>query len=113
MNGRILVGTASWTDPSLIESGRFYPAKAKTAEDRLRYELWQRFWDDEHAERTLALLSERGLPYVVVDEPQGTSASVPPVVAATAPVAIVRFHGRNKAAWAKRNATVAEKYDYL
>ena len=35
--GRILVGTASWTDKSLIDSGRFYPATAKTAEARLRY----------------------------------------------------------------------------
>jgi uncharacterized protein YecE (DUF72 family) len=34
---RILVGTASWTDKSLIASGRFYPPKCTTAEDRLRY----------------------------------------------------------------------------
>ncbi|MBE0481448.1 MAG: DUF72 domain-containing protein [Dehalococcoidia bacterium] len=35
--GTILVGTSSWTDPTLIESGRFYPPQAKTAEARLRY----------------------------------------------------------------------------
>jgi uncharacterized protein YecE (DUF72 family) len=35
--GRILVGTASWTDKSLIGSGRFYPTKCTTPEDRLRY----------------------------------------------------------------------------
>jgi len=33
----IRVGTASWTDKSLIESGRFYPSDATSAEDRLRY----------------------------------------------------------------------------
>src|SRR5262245_38910412 len=33
----ILNGTASWTDPSLIASGRFYPPEAKTPEDRLRF----------------------------------------------------------------------------
>jgi uncharacterized protein YecE (DUF72 family) len=33
----ILVGTASWTDKTLIESGRFYPPEAKDAETRLRY----------------------------------------------------------------------------
>ena len=33
----ILIGTASWTDKSLIASGRFYPAKATSPEDRLRY----------------------------------------------------------------------------
>ena len=35
--GQVLVGTCSWTDPTLIESGRFYPASAKSAEDRLRF----------------------------------------------------------------------------
>jgi uncharacterized protein YecE (DUF72 family) len=34
---RILVGTASWTDKSLIASGKFYPAKSNTAEARLRF----------------------------------------------------------------------------
>ena len=35
--GEILVGTCSWTDPTLIESGRFYPASARSAEARLQY----------------------------------------------------------------------------
>src|SRR5215467_2709889 len=34
--GQILVGTASWTDPTLIESG-WYPPEASTPEQRLRY----------------------------------------------------------------------------
>ncbi len=251
MSGRILVGTASWTDPSLIKSGRFYPPEATTAEARLQHyasvfplvevdssyygmpaqrnsalwvertpddftfdikafsafthhptkpaalpkdlreqlpmelqekrsvyykdlpqeirdELWSRFgeallpldsagklgvvlfqfppwfmpgresfayldeltdrlpqytpavefrnplWlDEEHVERTISFLAERGMPYVCVDEPQGTRASVPPVVASTARASVVRFHGRNAQAWAKRNASVAEKYDWL
>src|SRR5205814_1839208 len=33
----ILVGNSSWTDKSLIDSGCFYPASARTPEDRLRY----------------------------------------------------------------------------
>ena len=33
----ILVGTASWTDKTLIASGRFYPKEAKSAEARLRF----------------------------------------------------------------------------
>ena len=33
----ILIGTASWTDKSLIASGRFYPAKCNSPEERLRY----------------------------------------------------------------------------
>lgn len=33
----IKVGTASWTDPTLISCGRFYPSWAKSAEARLRF----------------------------------------------------------------------------
>ena len=33
----ILVGTSSWTDKTLIDCGRFYPAAAKTPEARLRF----------------------------------------------------------------------------
>src|SRR3954454_20572280 len=35
--GRILIGTSSWTDPTLVKSGHFYPPDAKTAEGRLRF----------------------------------------------------------------------------
>ena len=34
---KILIGTASWTDKSLIASGRFYPRGCNTPEERLRY----------------------------------------------------------------------------
>ena len=35
--GQVLIGTCSWTDPTLIRSGHFYPPSAKSAEDRLRF----------------------------------------------------------------------------
>lgn len=35
--GEIPVGTCSWTDPTLIASGRFYPQWARSAEARLQY----------------------------------------------------------------------------
>jgi uncharacterized protein YecE (DUF72 family) len=34
---KIRVGTASWTDPTLLNSGRFYPESARSAEARLQY----------------------------------------------------------------------------
>lgn len=37
MTSRILVGSASWTDPTLIACGRFYPPACRTAEQRLRF----------------------------------------------------------------------------
>lgn len=33
----ILIGSASWTDKTLIDCGRFYPKEAKSPEARLRY----------------------------------------------------------------------------
>lgn len=35
--GEIRVGTASWTEKTLLESGAFYPPTARTAEQRLRF----------------------------------------------------------------------------
>jgi uncharacterized protein YecE (DUF72 family) len=35
--GRILIGTASWTDPTLVKDGNFYPPDAKSAEARLKF----------------------------------------------------------------------------
>ena len=35
--GRILIGTSSWTDPTLVKDGNFYPPEAKTPEARLRF----------------------------------------------------------------------------
>lgn len=35
--GKVLVGTSSWTDETLVKEGNFYPAEARTAEARLRF----------------------------------------------------------------------------
>jgi uncharacterized protein YecE (DUF72 family) len=37
VSGRILIGTSSWTDPTLVKDGNFYPPEAKTAEARLKF----------------------------------------------------------------------------
>src|SRR6476620_2641239 len=34
---RVLVGTASWTDPTMTAAGVFYPTGADSAEERLAY----------------------------------------------------------------------------
>jgi uncharacterized protein YecE (DUF72 family) len=68
---------------------------------------------DRDRERTLGLLRDLGMTYVVVDEPQGFKTSVPPVVETTAPLAIVRFHGHNAENWQKKNITPAERFRYL
>jgi uncharacterized protein YecE (DUF72 family) len=248
MAGRILIGTSSWTDPTLVKDGHFYPREASNAEKRLRYyasqfplvevdstyyfppsesnsalwiertppeftfnikayslltnhptkrdslykdlqdaapadkknvyreqlpdevveEVWQRFRDalmplhsagklgavlfqfpqwfviskkskayieecaerlpdyrvavefrhkswmeERNAEETLSFLSERNLPYVCVDMPQGFDNSLPPIAAATADdLAMVRFHGRDPVVWAKKNIPASERFRY-
>ena len=72
-------------------------------------------WLDEerHVTRTLALLEDLGLTYVAVDEPQGFASSSPPVAAATGPLAVVRFHGRNAATWEERTQAASDRFNYL
>lgn len=65
------------------------------------------------AEETFALLRGLGLAFVGVDEPQFRASTVPPLAVATAPLAVVRFHGRNYAAWFKRDVGVEERFNYL
>ncbi len=71
-----------------------------------------RWLDEEHMTETLDFLERHGLAYVCVDEPQGFKSSVPPVVAVTAPVAEVRFHGRNSDNWEKKGISAAERFRY-
>jgi uncharacterized protein YecE (DUF72 family) len=74
-------------------------------------EFRQHSWvDGDRCERVMRFLSEHGLAYVCVDEPQGFKSSVPPVAAATADVAVVRFHGRNETTWEKKDITAAERF---
>ncbi len=68
---------------------------------------------DEAAIDTLRLLEDAGLAYVSVDEPQGFRSSTPPVVAATAPLAVVRLHGRNADTWEARTAAASDRFKYL
>jgi uncharacterized protein YecE (DUF72 family) len=55
---QFLVGTASWTDPTLVKSDVFYPPALKTAEDRLRFYASQ-FNTVEVDATYYALVSER------------------------------------------------------
>lgn len=76
----------------------------------LRSAGWMR--DAEDRERTLSFLADHGLPYVCVDMPQGFRSSLPPVAASTAPLSLVRFHGRNRDNWDKKNQEARERFRY-
>ena len=52
--------------------------------------------------------------YVTVDAPKVDAANVPPtLVAATTPLAYVRFHGRNAGTWNARGGGASTRFDYL
>ncbi len=72
----------------------------------LRNASW--FAGDNQAE-TIAFLKQHHLPYVSVDMPQGYPSSIPPVLAATSDLAVVRFHGHSDK-WTSKN--IYEKYGY-
>jgi uncharacterized protein YecE (DUF72 family) len=70
-------------------------------------------WLDKHREETLSFLRERNIALVCVDEPQGLKSSVPGISEVTAPLALIRFHGRNKENWETRSIAPSGKFDYL
>ncbi|MEU3463889.1 DUF72 domain-containing protein [Streptomyces sp. NPDC006733] len=56
------------------------------------------WWRDEHADATFGLLAELDTAAVAVDMAQSLPTSIPPVTpATTGRLAVVRFHGRNRA----------------
>jgi uncharacterized protein YecE (DUF72 family) len=84
----------------------------RAAPDRICVEFRNKTWMSENnRERTLEFLEGHGIPYVCVDMPQGFVSSIPPVVAATADEAVVRFHGRNAKDW--ESGSVQRRFKYL
>jgi uncharacterized protein YecE (DUF72 family) len=73
----------------------------------LRHESW---FSGSNEQETLDFLRENNLPYVCVDMPQGHKSSIPPVVAATSDLAVVRFHGHSDK-WTSKD--IHEKFGYL
>lgn len=89
---------------------------AKLTGLRVAVEFRNKSWFGERwRDRVLAFEREHGLVHVIVDEPQGSASSVPPVWEVTSPdLAIVRLHGRNRAAWERKGlASSAERFNYL
>jgi uncharacterized protein YecE (DUF72 family) len=78
---------------------------------RIAVEFRNRTWmSAENQDETLGFLRSHAIPYVCVDMPQGYPCSIPPVVAATAGLAELRFHGRG-GNWASQNKY--ERFAYL
>jgi len=61
-------------------------------------------------EETFSFLRDTGIGFCCVDEPR-LRGLMPPIAVATAPVAYVRFHGRNAAKW-WQHEEAWQRYDY-
>ena len=82
----------------------------RAAPDRVCVEFRNRTWMTEDNQReTLDFLASHRLPYVCVDMPQGYPSSIPPVLAATSDLAVVRMHGHSDK-WTSKQ--ISEKYGY-
>ncbi|MGC4771710.1 DUF72 domain-containing protein [Micromonospora sp. DT44] len=74
------------------------------------YEFRHASWfDGDNADETLTFLREHDLSYVCVDMPQGHRSSVPPILAATGHLAVMRFHGHSDK-WTSKD--IHEKFGY-
>jgi len=113
--GVVLFQFPPWFGPRAENRDYILEAKEKLGQYRMAVEFRNRAWMEEVSdqERSLKLLSDNKISYVCVDEPQGFKTSVPPVVAATTSVAVLRMHGQNNETWTKRVSTAAERFDYL
>jgi uncharacterized protein YecE (DUF72 family) len=112
--GAVLFQFPKWFLPSPT-SYRFMEDLREWLPDfHIAIEFRQAAWlKEERRERLMTFLQDHGFTYVAVDEPQGFSSSVPPVAAVTAPLAMVRFHGRNRETWEKKGISAVEKFRYL
>jgi uncharacterized protein YecE (DUF72 family) len=88
---------------------------AERLEDfRLAVEFRNETWlNERNREETLEFLERHDLPLVCVDMPQGFKSSIPRFAAATAKdLSMVRFHGRDREVWAKKNVPASERFRY-
>jgi uncharacterized protein YecE (DUF72 family) len=113
--GAVLLQYPPWYLPSKDNVARILEARDRLAPLQIAVELRNARWFSERVgPRTMAWCTEHAVPLVMVDEPQGTPHSVPRRVTVTSrSLATLRLHGRKADTWARRGASVAEKYRYL
>jgi uncharacterized protein YecE (DUF72 family) len=111
--GLVLFQYPVWVPAGRETRALIASARGLLPDDRVAIEFRNATWMSEDArDETLAFLRDNELVYTCVDEPQGFPSSVPPVAAATADVALVRMHGRNRARWDKALQSARERFDY-
>jgi uncharacterized protein YecE (DUF72 family) len=118
--GGVLLQYPRWFLPTPENKDHLAESAARLAGTPGAVELRNRHWyggadgSGKATQRTLDMLRDLGLTYVMVDGPQGLESSVPPVSAVTTPeLAMVRLHGRRAATWEAAKVPTVERYRYL
>jgi uncharacterized protein YecE (DUF72 family) len=94
--GAILLQFPPWFPISRANKDYIVACAERAAPLRVCVEFRNRTWmTPGNQQETLDFLSGRQLPYVCVDMPQGYTSSIPPVLAATSDLAVVRLHGHS------------------
>ncbi len=94
--GAILLQFPPWFPISRANKEYIVACAQRVAPRRVCVEFRNRTWmTPDNQEETLGFLASHQLPYVCVDMPQGYPSSIPPVLAATSDLAVVRMHGHS------------------
>jgi uncharacterized protein YecE (DUF72 family) len=108
--GAILLQFPPWFPISRANKEYIVACAQRVAPRRVCVEFRNRTWMTEDNQReTLGFLSGHGLPYVCVDMPQGYRNSIPPVLAVTSDLALVRLHGHSDK-WESKD--IHERFGY-
>ena len=113
--GAVFLQFPRWVYPSSQSREEILEARRRLPGIEVAVEFRNGSWfNEKNAERTLRFLGDNGIPYVMVDGPQGLRSSIPPLAAVTSPeLAIIRFHGRRVETWEKAGIPVVERFRYL
>jgi uncharacterized protein YecE (DUF72 family) len=108
--GAILLQFPPWFPIGRANKQYIVSCAERVAPRRVCVEFRNHTWmTTDNQKETLDFLSAHHLPYVCVDEPQGYPNSIPPVLAATSDLAVVRLHGHSDKWEAK---SVQERFRY-
>jgi uncharacterized protein YecE (DUF72 family) len=108
--GAILLQFPPWFPIGRANKQYILDCAQRVAPDRVCVEFRNHTWmTEDNQKETLGFLSAHDLPYVCVDMPQGYSNSIPPVVAATSDLAVLRMHGHSDK-WESKD--IQERFGY-
>jgi uncharacterized protein YecE (DUF72 family) len=108
--GAILLQFPPWFPISRARKDYIVACAQRAAPRRVCVEFRNRTWmTPDNQRETLDFLAGHQLPYVCVDMPQGYRDSIPPVLAATSDLAVVRLHGHSEK-WESKD--IHERFGY-